>query len=345
MPWRPSKRILSPHSEPYTIYHLPFTRHNSPGNGELKIMKVSIIGGGGRVGSDAAYALQLGGIVREIALVDMNKDLADGEALDLRHGAALCASQIFTSNSEYDVVNGSDCVVITAGLRRKPDESRLELINRNVGLFKGILDSLKGVKLNAGATILVVSNPVDILTMLAAQSGIVPESQVLGLGTVLDTCRFRSLLADHFNVGARDVSALILGEHGDSMVPILSSATIGGVSLSSVKGYSDEAVQGVFEFTRKSGAEVIRLKGGAGRAVGVSIKEVVENIALNTEAVLPVSSVQHGTLGIKDIALSLPTKVGRKGAHEVLEPAVSDSEREGLMKSAKSLSDVFSQLS
>lgn len=307
-------------------------------------MKVSIIGGGGRVGSDAAFALQLGGVVREIALVDMNKDLADGEALDLRHGAALCASQTFTSSNEYGIVAGSDCVVITAGLRRKPDESRLELINRNVGLFRQILDSLKGVKLADGATILVVSNPVDILTHLAAKSGILPESQVLGLGTVLDTCRFRSLLADHFKVGARDVNALILGEHGDSMVPILSSATIGGVPLASINGYTAEAVQGVFDFTRKSGAEVIRLKGGAGRAVGVSIKEVVENIALNTEAVLPVSSVQGGKLGISDISLSLPTKVGRRGVVEVLEPAVSDQERAGLEKSAQSLKDVFAQI-
>src|SRR5882757_8747923 len=127
-------------------------------------MKVSISGGGGRVGSDAAYALQFGGIVREIALVDMNKDMADGEALDLRHGASFTANQVFTSSNEYDIVNGSDCVVITAGLRRRPDETRLELVNRNVTLFKGILESLSGVKLNDGATILVVSNPVDILT-------------------------------------------------------------------------------------------------------------------------------------------------------------------------------------
>ncbi len=307
-------------------------------------MKVAIIGGGGRVGSDAAFALQLGGIVREIALVDMNADMAAGEALDLRHGAALTSNQKFTSSNEYDIVNGSDCVVITAGLRRKPDESRLELINRNVGLFKGILESLKGVKLNEGATIVVVSNPVDILTQLAAQSGILPESQVIGLGTVLDTCRFRSLLADHFNVNALDVKALILGEHGDSMVPIFSSATIGGVPLTSVPNYQAE-VQGVFEFTRKSGAEVIRLKGGAGRAVGVSIAEVVHAIALNSEAVLPVSSVQHGLLGISDIALSLPTKVGRNGVVEVLEPAVSEEEKEGLRKSAQSLKDVLAQIS
>lgn len=308
-------------------------------------MKVSIIGGGGRVGSDAAYALQLGGIVREIALVDMNGDMAAGEALDLRHGASLTANQKFTSSAGYEVVEGSDCVVITAGLRRKPDETRLELVNRNVSLFKGILESIKTVKLAAGATILVVSNPVDILTMLAAQAGIVSTEKVLGLGTVLDTCRFRSLLADHFNVNATDVKALVLGEHGDSMVPILSSATVGGVSIASIPGYSDQAVRDVFEFTRKSGAEVIRLKGGAGRAVGVSIKEVVEAIALNSEKVLPVSSVQSGKLGISDIALSLPTKVGRAGVIEVLEPSVSLEERELLHKSAQSLKDVLAQIS
>src|SRR5579871_5962460 len=124
-------------------------------------MKVAIIGGGGRVGSDAAYALQFGGVVREMALVDMNADMAAGEALDLRHGAALTSNQTFTSSSEYGIVDGSECMVITAGLRRKPDETRLELVNRNVSLFKSILDNLKGVKLRQGATILVVSNPVD----------------------------------------------------------------------------------------------------------------------------------------------------------------------------------------
>ncbi len=318
---------------------------NYPSSAIIGAMKVSIVGGGGRVGSDAAYALQFGGVVREIALVDMNGDMAAGEALDLRHGSALTSNIKFTSAADYSVVDGSDCVVITAGLRRKPDESRLELINRNVGLFKGILDSLKTAKLNDGATIVVVSNPVDILTHLAAKSGILPEAQVLGLGTVLDTCRFRSLLGDELNLNALDVKALILGEHGDTMVPILSSATVGGVPLLSAPGVTAERVQGVFEFTRKSGAEVIRLKGGAGRAVGVSIAEVVNAIALNSEAVLPVSSVQSGALGISEISLSLPTKVGRRGVVEVFEPVVSDSEREGLLKSAQSLKDVFAQIS
>ncbi len=305
--------------------------------------KVSIIGGGGRVGSDAAFALQLGGIVSEIALVDANRDMADGEALDIRHGSALTSSQKITSG-DYDVVNGSDCVVITAGLRRKPDESRLELINRNVGLFKQILESLKGCKLADGATICVVSNPVDILTHLAAKSGILPESQVIGLGTVLDTCRFRSMLADHFSVGATDVKALILGEHGDTMVPVWSSATVAGVPLRSLPGFSETVAAEIFDKTKKSGAEVIRLKGGAGRAVGISIKEVVEAMCLDQGAILPVSAVQSGKLGISDISLSLPTRVGRHGVVDILEPAVSDAEKEGLHKSAQSLKDVFAQI-
>lgn len=307
-------------------------------------MKVSIIGGGGRVGSDAAYALQLGGVVREIALVDMNGDMAAGEALDLRHGASLTANQKFTSASDYSVVDGSDCVVITAGLRRRPDEPRLALINRNVDLFNQILDSIAGVKLAEGATILVVSNPVDILTQLATERGIVPPKQVLGLGTVLDTARFRSLLADHFNVNATDVKALILGEHGDSMVPIFSSATVAGVPLASYPGYTPDEAQGVFEFTKKSGAEVIRLKGGAGRAVGVSIREVVESIALNQDKVLPVSSVQTGTLGISEVALSLPTRVGRRGVTQIITPQVSEAERQALHASAEALRTTRAQV-
>lgn len=306
-------------------------------------MKVSIVGGGGRVGSDAAFCLQLGGIVREMVLVDANPDMAAGEALDLRHGSALTASQTIVSG-DYDAVGGSDCVVITAGLRRKPDESRLELINRNVGLFRQILDSLKGAKLAPAATVLVVSNPVDILTQLAVESGLVPASHVLGLGTVLDTCRFRSLLADHFGVGARDVHALILGEHGDSMVPIWSSAAINGVSIASLSGFSQAKGDEIFEATKKSGAEVIRLKGGAGRAVGVSIMEVVHALALDSGALLPVSSMQGGKLGIKDVCLSLPTRVGRAGVLEVLEPKVSDAEKEGLLKSAESLKSVWAQI-
>jgi L-lactate dehydrogenase len=306
-------------------------------------MKVSIIGGGGRVGSDAAFALQLGGIVREIVLVDANAELAAGEALDLLHGSAFTSSQKITSGG-YEAVEGSDCVVITAGLRRRPDESRLELINRNVDLFKGILDSLKGVKLSDQATILVVSNPVDILTYLAVKSEILPEKQIFGLGTVLDTSRFRSLIARYFGVGATDVNAVILGEHGDTMVPIWSSATIAGVPMSSLPGFDQAVADKLFQETKTSGAEVIRQKGGAGRAVGVSIQVVVEAQALEQGVYLPVSSVQHGIFGIENVALSLPTVISRRGVETVLEPNVSEEEKAKLQESGKALRSVLDQL-
>jgi L-lactate dehydrogenase len=306
-------------------------------------MKVSIIGGGGRVGSDAAFALQLGGIVREIVLVDANAELAAGEALDLLHGSAFTSSQKILAGG-YEAVEGSDCVVITAGLRRRPDESRLELINRNVDLFKGILDSIKGVKLSDQATILVVSNPVDILTYLAVKSQILPEKQIFGLGTVLDTSRFRSLIARHFGVAATDVSAVILGEHGDSMVPIWSSATIAGVPMSSLPGFDQAVADKLFQETKTSGAEVIRQKGGAGRAVGVSIQVVVEAQALEHGVYLPVSSVQHGIFGIENVALSLPTVISRRGVETVLEPKVSDEEKAKLQESGKALRSVLNQL-
>lgn len=306
-------------------------------------MKVSIIGGGGRVGSNAAFAIQLGGLVREIALVDVARDMADGEALDLRHGASLVASQkIYGGGAE--AIDGSDIVLITAGLRRKPDESRLDLINRNVALFRGILEDVKKAKLPEGAIILVVSNPVDILTQLAVDAKIVPADKVIGLGTLLDTTRFRSLLAEHFNVDPTNVNALILGEHGDSMVPIWSSATVNGVPFESFPGYNKETVQGIFDFTKKSGAEVIRLKGGAGYAVGVAIRELVDAIVLDKRAVLPVSTLQKGALGISGVCTSLPTVVGRAGVLQVIEIAVSNEEKEALLNSEKILKGTLQQV-
>ncbi|MEM4407882.1 MAG: lactate/malate dehydrogenase family protein [Candidatus Caldarchaeum sp.] len=306
-------------------------------------MKVSIIGGAGRVGSDAAYALQFGGIVREIVITDMNEEGAKGEAMDLLHGASLTSDQKIYAGS-YDAVSGSDVVIITAGLRRRPDESRLELINRNVQLFIEILDNLKKTSLADGAILFVVSNPVDILTQLAVRDLGLPSERVFGLGTVLDTARFRSLIADHFQIAPTDVKALILGEHGDTMVPIWSSASINGMSLSSLPGFNKEVADKIFQATKTSGADVIRQKGGAGRAVGVAIKEVVEAIALDAHKVLPVSAYQRGALGIWDVCLSLPTIIGRRGIVQILEPVVSEEEREALLRSSQALQEVWQKV-
>ena len=306
-------------------------------------MKVGIIGGGGRVGSNAAYALQLRGAVSEIVLLDINREAAEGEALDLRHGAAM-SQPIRFSVGDYADLQGANLVIITAGLRRRPDESRLELINRNVGLFREILGSLRNVSLAPGAILLVVSNPVDILTYLAVRESGLPPKRVIGLGTVLDTCRFRSLLAEHFGVAATDVNALILGEHGDSMVPIWSCATIAGVPLKDYPGYSQEKMEAIFALTRQGGAEVIRLKGGAGYAVGVAICEVVNAIALDKHQVLPVSTLQQGTLGIQDVCFSLPTRLGRSGVEQVIEIAVSAEERAALQRSAAILKETLQKV-
>ena len=306
-------------------------------------MKVGIIGGGGRVGSNAAYALQLRGAVSEIVLLDINREAAEGEALDLRHGAAM-SQPIRFSVGDYADLQGAHLVIITAGLRRRPDESRLELINRNVGLFREILGSLRNVSLAPDAILLVVSNPVDILTYLAVRESGLPPERVIGLGTVLDTCRFRSLLAEHFGVAATDVNALILGEHGDSMVPIWSCATIAGVPIKDYPGYSKEKMETIFELTRQGGAEVIRLKGGAGYAVGVAICEVVNAIALDKHQVLPVSTLQRGALGIQDVCFSLPTRLGRSGVEQVIEIAVSAEERDALQRSAAILKETLQKV-
>jgi L-lactate dehydrogenase len=299
-------------------------------------MKVSIIGGGGLVGSCAAFALQAGRIVREIALLDVNADLAAGQALDVLHGTSSMADQIISSGG-YEHVPSSDCICITAGLRRKPDESRLDLINRNVDLFLNILGEVVKAGVKPTATVLVVSNPVDVLTYLAADRLNLPTSQVLGLGTQLDTIRFRSLIADKLKAAPTQVNALILGEHGDSMVPIWSSAAIGGLPLEKYPGWSTNLANELFTRTKGSGAEVIKLKGGAGFAVGVSIADVIHAIALDNRQVLPVSSVQNGCYGIRNVALSVPTVIGRAGVMATHEIELWPKEVQGLKSSANTL--------
>ncbi len=299
-------------------------------------MKVSIIGGGGLVGSCTGFALQTGRVVREIALLDVSAELAAGQALDLLHGASLMADQVITSGG-YEQIPSSDLICITAGLRRKPDESRLDLINRNVDLFLGILAEIKKAGLKKDAIVLVVSNPVDILTYLAAQRLDLPADQVIGLGTQLDTIRFRSLIAAQLKAPATQVSALILGEHGDSMVPVWSSASVAGLPLEKFPHWNPNLANELFTRTKGSGAEVIKKKGGAGFAVGLAIQEVIEAIALDRQAILPVSSVQRGCYGIRDVALSVPTVVGRGGVRKTHEIDLWPKEIQALRKSGQVL--------
>lgn len=306
-------------------------------------MKVSIIGGGGLVGSCAAFALQCGGVVRELALVDVNAELVQGQALDLLHGSCLTADQKITAGGT-EAVADSDMILITAGLRRKPDESRLDLINRNVELFRGILKDIRKVGTKPGVLVFVVSNPVDVLTYLAIKELSLPPAQVFGLGTVLDTIRLRSLLADRLSVAPTQVATLILGEHGDSMVPVWSAAQIAGLPLEKWPGVTPALIQEVEKRTRGSGAEVIKKKGGAGFAVGIAIRDVINCVALDQQRVLPVSSLQNGTYGMRDVAISVPTKVGRQGVLGHVEVDLWPKEKMALQASARVLRETIDKV-
>jgi len=298
--------------------------------------KISIIGGGGLVGSCTGFALQAGGIGSQLALLDVNRDLAEGQVLDLLHGSPLLAAQRVTVGDQTDIPN-SDIVCITAGLRRKPDESRLDLVNRNLNLFRSILSDVQQAGLKSDAIVVVVSNPVDILTRLAQQQLGLPPQQVIGLGTWLDTIRFRSLIARELAVPATQVSAVILGEHGDTMVPIWSTATVAGLELEKHPAFTSPALA-------NQGAEVIAKKGGAGFAVGAAIADLIKSILHDERRILPISTRQQGAYGIRDVALSVPTVVGRAGASQQLQIELWPKEQTALLQSAQALSDFWKKV-
>ncbi|RLS41280.1 MAG: lactate dehydrogenase [Planctomycetota bacterium] len=304
-------------------------------------MKVSVVGGGGLVGSMAAYALHLGRVASDIAIVDANEQVAQGVALDILQGTSLVADQRVVSGPIQEQIPDSDVVVVTAGLRRKPEESRLDLINRNTDLFLDLLAKLRQAGWKPGATLVVVSNPVDILTHLAVERSGLDWRHVIGLGTQLDTARLNSHLARRLKVPATQVRALLLGEHGDSMVPIWSSATVAGMPLAQWPGYNAQMEKEVFEETKTAGATMIKLKGGSGFAVGVSIREVVESILLDSRKVLPVSTLQQGLYGLHDICLSVPTVLGAGGAMAQVEVSLAPREQVALHNSARVLKETL----
>ena len=303
-------------------------------------MKVSVVGGGGLVGSMAAFALQCGGVVKSICVVDANKDVAQGQALDLLNGSALTGGQRISAGDMGDAAK-SDVVVITAGLRRKPDESRLDLINRNTDLLLTLLDQLKSAGLRKDSYLVVVSNPVDVLTYLAVQRSGLPWQRVIGLGTQLDTARFRGYIAKRLRVPASQVNAMILGEHGDTMVPVWSSASIDGLPLAQYPGVDAAFMAEVLDETKKAGSTLIKLKGGSGFAVGLSIRDVVQAVATDSRTILPVSSLQNGVYGTRDVCLSVPTVVGCGGVRQQLEIGLTPREVSGIQQSARVLRETI----
>lgn len=295
-------------------------------------MKIAVVGGAGRVGATTLFQLVLEGVAQELAVVDVVTDRAEGEMLDLLHGTHL-SHRVTFSGPGYEACDGADFVVITAGIPRKPDETRLDLLKKNVdNLRDNVLPTLS--KYAGNAFIIMIANPADILTYQAAIHGAFPPDRVIGTGTLLDSTRMRSLLADRLDVDPRQVFAYMLGEHGDSQSPYLSGATVAGIPLAEFPGYSKAMIDEVVEATRFGGAEVIKRKGGTFYAVAPMIVELIKAIKNDTHQVLPVSTLLNGEfLGMTNVALSLPTMVGKNGRVKLVPPPLSEDEKSGLLKS------------
>jgi L-lactate dehydrogenase len=305
--------------------------------------RVAIIGGAGRVGVSFAFHLLTMNIARELVLVDIADDPVQGERLDLMHStSSLCHTRIFAGTDE-ELLAGADVIVIPAGARRRADQSRLDLIRTNFGIIDQWMEKIS--KVNTTAIIIVVVNPVDVLAYRAFMVGGQDRRRIFGLGNVMDTVRFKSNLGERFDWDPRYVSAYLLGEHGDAMVPVWSQADYAGLRINDMPGIDKAALEEVFQTTKKAGAEVIRLKGGAGWAVGVAISEVVRSIILDEKRVLCVSSVPDGAYGIDGgVAVNLPTIIGKGGVEGYVNVNLSADESAGLANAVAVLKKTYAEI-
>ena len=308
----------------------------------VNFRKVAVIGCG-FVGSASAFALMQSGLFTEMVLIDANKTKAEGEALDISHGLPFAKPMKIWAGG-YDDVGDAGIIIVTAGAGQKPGETRLDLVKKNVAIFKSIIPEIS--KRNREAIMLIVANPVDILTYAAAKLSGYPESRVIGTGTVLDTARLKYLLGQHLAVDPRAVHAFIIGEHGDSEIVAWSCANVSGVPLNDfceMRGHYDhtEAMRRIAEDVKNSAYEIIEKKNATYYGIAMSVKRVCEAIVRNEESILPVSSVRHGEYGVEDVALSLPAIVGKDGVETSVPLNLSYRETEELKRSADTLKAVI----
>lgn len=303
--------------------------------------KIAVVGGAGAVGASAAYALMMSGLASEIVLVDVNERRAEGEAMDLAHGAPFVQPVTIRAGSYADC---KDCqiVVITAGAAQKPGETRLDLVKKNTGIFRSMVPQIAEAAPNA--ILLVVANPVDILTLTAVEASGFPARRVIGSGTVLDTARLRALIGQRLNVDPRSVHGYVIGEHGDSEVVVWSRATVAGMPIAEFctqRGETcDEDLQAeISEQVKRAAYEIIERKGATYYAIGLGVRHVIEAILRDQNTVLTVSTLMTGQFGIENICLSLPSIVDHGGIEGVLMPKLSDDELAALRRSADVLKE------
>ena len=307
--------------------------------------KVAVIGCG-FVGSSIAFSLMQRGIFSEMVLIDANHAKAEGEAMDLSHGLPYTAAMDIYAGDYKDV---EDCalVIITAGANQKPGETRLDLIEKNVQILKTIIPQITATAFEG--ILMMVANPVDVLTYAAQRISGYPVSRVFGSGTVLDTARLKYVLGRHLDVDSRSVHAIIIGEHGDSELAVWSGANISGIDLHhfcELRGHycHEEVTQRLYEDVRDSAYRIIERKGATYYGIAMAVARIAESIVKDEQAVLPVSVRLQGEYGLDELALSIPTVIGKNGIEKVLEIPLSADENEKLQDSAKQLKEVIKSL-
>ena len=283
-------------------------------NKQVNVRKVAIIGCG-FVGSASAFSLMQSGLFSEMVLIDVDKNRAEGEAMDISHGVPF-ARQMKIYAGDYDDIVDAAIIVITAGANQKPDETRLDLVHKNVAIFKSIIPEI--AKRNCQGILLIVSNPVDILTYTALKLSGFTENRVIGSGTVLDTARLKYQLSEHLKVDSRSIHAFIIGEHGDSEIAAWSSANVSGIPLSDfceMRGHfeHEEKTKEIAEKVKNSAYEIIERKHATYYGIAMAVKRICEVIIRDEKSILPISSMMHGEYGIDDVVLSMPAIVGKHG--------------------------------
>lgn len=311
----------------------------------IKRNKVAIVGAG-FVGSSAAFALMSKGTAREIVLIDVNEQRAQGEAMDLAHGLPYAGHMVIRSG-HYEDAKDAGLIIITAGASQKPGQTRLDLIKTNAKIMTGIVNEI--VKVGFEGMLLIVSNPVDVLTHVALKVSGYSKERVFGSGTVLDTARLKYLLSKKLNVDTRNIHAVIIGEHGDSELAPWSFANISGVPIEDfeeVRGIHDhEALHDeIIDDVRNSAYAIIERKGATYYGIAFSIARIVECILKNEHTMLPISVELNGEYGLEGLALSVPAILGENGVEAVLEVPLSAKEKREIKASASALKEVISQL-
>jgi L-lactate dehydrogenase len=299
-----------------------------------------VIIGAGQVGMACAYSMMIQNCFDELILQDLNSDRLQGEVMDLMHGVPFVAPVEIKAGTVADVGRDADLVIITAGASQKPGETRLDLVVRNVAIFKQLIPDI--VQYCPNAILLIVSNPVDILTYVTLKLSGFPAARVIGSGTVLDSARFRMLLAQQMGIDPHSVHAYIIGEHGDSEVPVWSKANIAGMPLYDPAEHA--ALQELFDRVKNAGYEILKRKGSTSYAIGLAATEIVKAILHGQERVLTVSSLVDGFYGIYDVCLSLPSVVNEKGVIKKVNLTLSDLEQQQIIHSAHILRDIFDTL-